>query len=147
TDRAAQTDTDLRGVRCGQSGVGHRLRTGGERELAEPVDPPSLVRGQSRLHRIEVALRRHLGPEPGRVEEGDPPGRRYPAENPFPERLPGHPTRRDHPDAGDDHPARADRQLGLPASSSATSVSTWPRSGRGANGLRKNTTTAGPPPT
>ncbi len=115
-----------------ERGVVERLHPRGGRELDVAVHPASLVLAQAGRARIEVDLRRDLGAEPGRVEEGDLPRGRTPGRDALPEGIPGGTARGDDADAGD---------RGAPHS-----VSTCPMSARGARGPRWKTMNASSSP-
>src|SRR5690606_36701112 len=137
-DDAADADGDPFRVGAGQcdAAVGDGLAGGDDRELAGPVYPADLLRGEAGGKRVEVALGGDLGAESGRVEQADAAGVGTAGGEQVPVGFPPVPAGSDDAHS-DDHRAPGPRPHLAPAMSglsaaapSGCSVWTWPSSGR-----------------
>src|SRR5579859_1307210 len=87
-----------------QAAVRYRLPRRDDGELRCPIQAPYLLRPQPVLPGIEVHLGRDPGTERGRIEEGNPPGRRPAFAEKTPEALDSDSPRRQHAHSRDDYP-------------------------------------------
>jgi hypothetical protein len=106
-DRAAEANSDAVRVQRGQiqPAVLDRVAGAHHGELGRSVHPADLARGQALQYRVEGCLGRDLRPVRGRIEVGDPPGRRPARGQQVPELLGATSTRGAQPDTRDHHTA------------------------------------------
>lgn len=124
-----------------EAGVGHRLARRDQGELDVPVVSLRLAGAEPVVGGVEVDLGGYPGAEPGRVEEGDAPCRGPPVGEQVPEGAGADATGGDDADPGHGHPSAGHATTSECSGGrwshadscgcGASSVSTWPSSGRG----------------